>query len=195
MNKQNILVGVSVVAIILSLVAVNHSEKPGPAGRDGQDGSYLAGQPGPESASPYTVNNGVLREYRSEVFKTSTSTVASIKNPSASSTPTVIVTVLTATTTPYVLVLDESTSGYARAANAATSTGSYGATRNLAEWIVPAGTTPTFTFTATSTTSFPPTATKGNYLVLFADDGGLRFPEGVSSTGITGSVKVIYTGY
>lgn len=194
--KNNILVGIVTAIVVLvgaSFVLPSQKETVQTIVE-----KTLAGNPGPDRDFPRECVNGVCTNYVNVAFNTASSSFAGFKTPSASSTPRVIITVTAATSTDYTLVLDEGTAPYQRPAAAATSSGSFGGIRRLAEWVVPAGTTPTFIYTATSTVSSSDKdrgiiASPGRYFIVFGDDGGVRFPEGVSSTGITGKVKAIFT--
>lgn len=154
----------------------------------------IGASPGPDRYNPCETTNGVGKCFYADTFKTSTSTVSVTSSPSATSTPTIIITVTAPTTTAYTLVLAESPIGYSPIFNAATSSGSQGGTRRLAEWVVNAGETPTFIFTATTTpaSTVPLFIGPSRYLTVYLRDGGLRFPTNISSTGITGTVKYTF---
>lgn len=161
----------------------------------------IGSSPGPSRSNSQECIDDVCFSYRSADFKTSTSTPAAFKNPAATSTAFVTIAITAATTSDYVLILSENIVPYARPEAAATSSGSQGGVRRLAEWVVPANTTPVFVWDSSTTTTQSSdvndalVTSPNSYLVVSFDDGGLRFPEGVSSTGISGEVKAVYTEF
>jgi len=169
MNKQNIVTGLAVLALILAVVAFSKAG-PGAPGRNGQNGESFGATAGADSFSPYDSRNGVVSQYRSAGFYTATSTLCTFQTGSATSTLEYFTAMPSAATSTSVLVVLEKTGSnpFPPVYSAASTTNQF------ANATIAANATSEFVYTATSTAQvgrndvFAP----GTYLNFYAKNGG-----------------------
>lgn len=198
MNKQNIVIGGVIVAILLAVISFGRSGQ-GPAGqngRNGQDGTSLGATPGDTVNSRTFDINGVQNTYDRVSYSSASSTLCVIPPPQATSTISKFTAKNTSATSSAVyLILEKRTNAYAPSLAAATSS------NVVASVLLAAGSDEPFLVQATTTTTSTQTSvgafdnlevSPSQYLVLYAkSNNGANISQADGTSVFTGKCTSI----